>query len=121
MGILANFRVHKIINAVLSTPDMRDPGTAQAVATLKAMGSTAILQLIATLDRDRVPNLVQELLIALLRDNTLPLYVKELAHPNHRIVAGVTTILSVARTYNPCKRLNTSPMPSAPELPSLRS
>ena len=78
MGILANFRVHKTINAILSTPDMRDPGTAQAVATLKAMGSVAIPKLIATLDRDSVPSLVQELLIVLLRDNTLPLYVKEL-------------------------------------------
>jgi serine/threonine-protein kinase len=103
MGMFANFRIRKAINTLLSRSDQNDPEVAQAVAMLKAMGSTAIPKLIAVLDQSDPPALVKGQLIALLRDETLPLYVKELATTNHRIVAGVTDILSTAHTYNPCK------------------
>lgn len=103
MGMFANFRIRKAINTLLSGSDMNDAETAQAVAMLKAAGSAAIPKLIAALDRNSPPDLVKAQLIALLRDETLPLYAKELATTNHRIVAGVTDILCTARTYNPCK------------------
>ena len=101
MGVVANYRVKKSINLLLASPDVHNPQAAQALSYLKENGNIAIPRLIEALDNKHAPEVITELLTTFVRDDTLPLYVKELGNTNSQRVAGVANILAASKTYNP--------------------
>ena len=101
MGVVTSFKVRKSINLLLSSSSLHDPQVVQAISYLKEVGSSAIPKLLNTLENKHIPDVIKQLLTTLVRDDTLPLYVKELEHSNAQKVAGVANILSDAKTYNP--------------------
>jgi serine/threonine-protein kinase len=101
MGVISSFKVRKSINILLSSSNLYDPQVVQAIDYLKEVGPNAIPKLLDTLENKHAPNVIKQLLTMLVRDDTLPLYVKELGHSNAQKVAGVANILSDSNTYNP--------------------
>jgi hypothetical protein len=101
MGVITSFKVRKSINLLLSSSNLHDPQVAQAIAYLKESGHSAIPKLLDTLEKQHGSEAIAQLLTTLVRDDTLPLYVKELGHSNAQKVAGVANILSTSKTYNP--------------------
>lgn len=101
MGVVANLRIRKCINSLLASTDSTSPQATQAVTRLKEFGAPAIPKLIEALDGNHVPSIITNLLESFVRNDTLPLYVKELSSASSQIVAGVTRILSSSPNYNP--------------------
>jgi eukaryotic-like serine/threonine-protein kinase len=101
MGIISSFKVRKSINLLLSSSNLYDPQVVQAITYLKEAGPSAIPKLLDTLENKHTPDTIKQLLTMLARDDTLPLYMKELEHSNAQKVAGIANILSDSKTYNP--------------------
>ncbi|MEE9149998.1 MAG: HEAT repeat domain-containing protein, partial [Candidatus Tectomicrobia bacterium] len=101
MSLLDKYRIKKSIDTVISSPDSNNPETAQAIAKLKEFDRATIPKLIEVLASPTVPAPLIDLLASFVCNDTLQLYVKELGHSDHRVVAGVTRLLSTSRNFNP--------------------
>jgi len=101
MGVFTSLKVRKSINLLLSSSSLYDPQVVKTIDYLKEAGDSAIPKLLDTLENKHAPDVIKQLLTTLVRDDTLPLYVKELGNSNAQKVAGVANILSDSKTYDP--------------------
>jgi serine/threonine-protein kinase len=115
MGLLDKYKIKRAISVIHTSYGTNHAATSQAIAQIKELGSTAVPILIAALDQAQVPEPLMELLTSFLRDDTLPLYVKQFGSNNHRIVARITDILTTCRSYNPNKLIEFFATPHYPK------
>ena len=115
MGLLDKYKVKRAIGVIHTSHDANHAKTSEAITQIKELGSTAVPRLISALDQAHVPEPIMELLTSFLRDDTLPLYVKQLGSDNHRIVARITHVLTTSRSYNPNKLTEFFATPNFPK------
>ncbi|MDH5180801.1 MAG: HEAT repeat domain-containing protein [Gammaproteobacteria bacterium] len=100
MGLLKGFKVNKAIATLLeaqpNSPEARD-----AVAKLKQIGESAIPKLMDAMAESPPNSIIENLLLGLLDNKTLPNYVDGMADPDKRVVAGCMRILAASNRYDP--------------------
>lgn len=101
MGMLDTFRINKAITTLLSSSDVEGPQRAQAIKTLRHIGTPAIPKLIQALAKASPSDTMTDLLVTLLDNASLPLFCQGLRQQDPRILAGVVRVLSQGEKYDP--------------------
>src|SRR5262252_7824020 len=101
MKLLDQFRVKKWLAVLLATPDSTGPAQRQAMTRLAQIGRPAIPHLLQALGIVPTPTILIEFLTTRLNQVSLPYFVRGLSDRNPRVVAGIVTILSHSRGYDP--------------------
>ena len=101
MQLLDKFRVKKWLAVLLATPDATSPAQRQAMARLAQIGRPAIPHLLQALGSTPTPTRLIEFLTTRVNQASLPYFVRGLSNRNPRVVAGIVTILSHSRSYDP--------------------
>ena len=101
MQLLDKFRVKKWLAVLLATPDATSPAQHQAMARLAQIGRPAIPHLLQALGSTPTPTRLIEFLTTRVNQASLPYFVRGLSNRNPRVVAGIVTILSHSRGYDP--------------------
>jgi len=101
MKLLDKFRVKKWLTVLLATPDATCPEQRQAMTRLAQIGRPAIPHLLPALGSTPTPTVLIEFLTTRVNQASLPYFVQGLRDRNPRVVAGIVTILSHSRGYDP--------------------
>ncbi|HEC20615.1 MAG TPA: serine/threonine protein kinase, partial [Gammaproteobacteria bacterium] len=101
MSLLSGFQVNRAIATLLTEDAGATAEGKRALYKLKQIGEPAIPKLIEALGNAQNTATLEQLLVSLARNSTLPLYVAGLAHGDQRVVDGVTRVLTRATDYNP--------------------
>ncbi len=115
MKLLDTFRVKKWLTVLLATPDVTSPAQRQAVAKLAQIGRAAIPHLLPALGSTPTPTILVEFLTTRVNQASLPYFVRGLSDRNPRVVAGIVTILSHSRGYDPHSLLELFTDPKSPK------
>ncbi len=115
MALLDSFKVSKAINTLLDSDNPKDPDVVVAYSKLKQIGRPAVSKLIdALLDAPGNP-LVENLLVILLDNKSLPEYVDALAEPDRRLISSIAKILVQSNNYDPNSLLKQLDDPEIPK------
>ena len=115
MKLLDQFRVKKWLAMLLATPDATGPAQRQAMARLAQIGRSAIPHLLQALGNTPTSTILIEFLTTRVNPASLPYFVRGLSDRNPRVVAGIVTILSHSRGYDPHSLLELFIDPAAPK------
>src|SRR5947208_4407785 len=115
MKLLDKFRLKKWLAVLLATPDATSPAQRQAMARLSQIGRPAIPHLLPALGSTPTPTILVEFLTTRVNQASLPYFVRGLTDRNPRVVAGIVTILSHSRGYNPHSLLTLFADPTTPK------
>src|SRR5712691_3733589 len=115
MKILDKFRVKKWLAVLLATPDATSPAQRQAIARLAQIGRPAIPHLLPALGSTPTPTILIEFLTTRVNQASFPYFVRGLSDRNPRVVAGIVTILSHSRDYDPHSLLELFIDPTTPK------
>jgi len=115
MKLLDKFRVQKWLAVLLATPDAASPAQRQAMARLAQIGRSAIPYLLPALGSTPTPTILIEFLTTRVNQASLPYFVRGLSDRNPRVVAGIVTILSHSRGYDPHSLLELFIDPTTPK------
>jgi eukaryotic-like serine/threonine-protein kinase len=115
MKLLDKFRVQKWLAVLLATPDATGPAQRQAIERLAQIGRPAIPHLLPALGSTPTPTILIEFLTTRVNQASLPYFVQGLSDRNPRVVAGIVTILSHSRGYDPHSLLELFIDPTTPK------
>jgi eukaryotic-like serine/threonine-protein kinase len=115
MKLLDKFRVNKWLGVLLATPDATSPAQRQAMTRLAQIGRPAIPHLLPALGSTPTPTILIEFLTTRVNQASLPYFVQGLSDRNPRVVAGIVTILSHSRGYDPHSLLELFIAPTTPK------
>ena len=115
MKLLDKFRVKKWLAVLLATPDATSPAQRQAMARLAQIGRSAIPHLLQALGSTPTSTMLIEFLTTRVNQASLPYFVRGLSDRNPRVVAGIVTILSHSRGYDPHSLLELFIDPTTPK------
>jgi eukaryotic-like serine/threonine-protein kinase len=116
MAVFDGYRIKKSIEILLSSRNATGPEATEAVAKLKSIGKAAVPKVIDALAKTQTPELLLEVLTALLHNATLPLFMSHLSSHDPRIVTGVTSVLTQGKTYDPNQLLGLFTDPKVPKV-----
>jgi serine/threonine-protein kinase len=120
MKLLDTFRAKKWLAVLLATPDATSPAQRQALARLAQIGRPAIPHVLQALGSTPTPTILLEFLTARVNQASLSYFVRGLSDRNPRVVAGVVTILSRSRGYDPHSLLELFIDPTTPKAALVR-
>ncbi len=101
MSLLNGIKANKAIATLLDSGDPRDPDVVAAIARIKEIGRPAVARLIDALLDSPNNALVENTLITLLDNKSLPDYADALTDPDRNLVASVARILIRGAGYDP--------------------
>ncbi|MGE3540164.1 MAG: HEAT repeat domain-containing protein [Candidatus Tectimicrobiota bacterium] len=101
MKLLDKFRIKKCLDVLLATPEPGNPAQAQAIARLTQIGRPAIPYMLPALGHVPPSPVLLEFLTGRVDNVSLPDFVRGLTNRNPQVVAGVVTVLSRSRRYDP--------------------
>src|SRR5262249_58465693 len=101
MNLLKKSRVKKWLTVLWPPPDAPGPAQRQAITSLPQIGRPAIPHLLPALGSTPTPTILIEFLTTRVNQASLPCFVQGLSDRNPRVVAGIVTILSHSRGYDP--------------------
>jgi serine/threonine-protein kinase len=113
--LLDKFRVKKWLTVLLATLDTSSPAQRQALVKLTQIGQPAIPHLLPALGSTPTPTILVEFLTTRVNQASLPYFIQGLTDGNPRVVAGIVTILSHSRGYNPHRLLELFADPTIPK------
>jgi len=99
MSLLHSYKANKAISVILSS-NPASQQTKEALSRLKNIGPSAIPKLIEALAETDPHSPIENLLLAMLSNSTLPAYVEGLADDDKRIISSVMRILGTSDTYD---------------------
>ena len=99
MSLLHSYKANKAISVILSS-NPASQQTKEALSRLKNIGTSAIPKLIEALSETEPHTPIENLLLAMLSNATLPAYAEGLADEDKRIVSSVMRILGTSDTYD---------------------
>lgn len=100
MGLLDTYRIKKAI-AVSLAQDATESQQAHAMTVIERGGKRSIPRLIEAFSQAQSPTMITKMLLAFLHNDTLPVFIRGLSHTNPLVVAGVVSVLSQGKTYDP--------------------
>jgi len=103
MSFLANFRADRLIGQIKASTNILGTESQKAIASLKALGPSAIEPTLAALpDADKHATVAfVDVLAALASAKTFPTFVTALVEGSPRVIAGVAWALTSSRGYPP--------------------
>jgi HEAT repeat protein/tRNA A-37 threonylcarbamoyl transferase component Bud32 len=99
--LLSNYRTSKAIATLLSEQSITTPEGKQALQSLRKIGIPAIPKMIEALSTAQDAVVLENVLLGLVENKSLPFYLEALANPNQIIVSSITKILCKTDAYNP--------------------
>lgn len=115
MSLLDGFKVNKAIDILLDSGNPKDPEVISAYAKLKQIGRPAVNKLIdALIDAPGNP-MIENLLVTLLDNKSLPDYIDALAETDRHLVSSMAKILARGNTYDPNALLKLLDDPEIPK------
>ncbi len=99
MSLLHGYKTNKAISTILSSSSA-SLQTKEAVARLKNIGAPAIPKLIQALAETDPHSPIENILVSMLTNSSLPAYIEGLADDNKRIISSVMRILGTTDTYD---------------------
>lgn len=115
MSLLDGFKVNKAIDTLLDSGNPKDPEVISAYAKLKQIGRPAVNKLIDALLDVPGNQLIENLLVSLLDNKSLPDYIDALAETDRHLVNSMATILARSNTYDPNALLKLLDDPEIPK------
>jgi serine/threonine-protein kinase len=101
VSLLSGFQANRAIATILAEDAGATAEGKRALYKLKQIGEAAIPKLIEALENTQHTATLEQLLVGLVRNSSLPLFLVGLAHGDQRIVDGVTRVLKRAQDFNP--------------------
>lgn len=101
MRLLSGIQANRAIAAILSEDAAVTPEGKRALFKLKQIGEPAIPKLIEALGNTKNTTTLEQLLVSLVRSNTLVTFVTHLGNGDQRIVDSITQILKRSQDFNP--------------------
>lgn len=101
MSLLNGIKANKAIATLLESGDPRDPEVVAAIARIKDIGRPAVPRLIDALLDSPNNALIENTLVTLLDNKSLPDYADALTDPDRNLVASVARILIRGAGYDP--------------------
>jgi HEAT repeat protein len=114
MSLLDGFKANKAIDILLESDNPRDPDVISATSKLKQIGKSAVPKLIDALLDAPGNALIENLLLSLLDNKSLPEYLDALTEPDRHLVQSIAKILITSNKYD-CNNL--LPQLDDPEIP----
>lgn len=99
MSLLHSYKANKAISVILSSNPVSQQ-TKEAIARLKNIGPAAIPKLIEALAETEPHSPIENLLVSMLSNSSLPSYINGLADDDKRIISSVMRILGTSDTYD---------------------
>lgn len=99
MSLLHSYKANKAISIILSS-NPASQQTKEAVTRLKNIGPAAIPKLIEALAETEPHSPIENLLVSMLSNSSLPAYINGLADEDKRIISSVMRILGTSDTYD---------------------
>lgn len=115
MSLLSGLKTNKAIATLLENDDPRDAAVITALARLKQIGHSAVPHLIDALLDAPGNKLIEQLLLTLLDNKSLPEYVDALTDTNRNLVTSIARILATSNTYDPNTLLKQLDAPDVPK------
>ena len=100
MSLLGGFKTNKAISVLLNSTNPGSQETKDAITRVKDAGAPAIPKLIDALGNTQPHSVIENLLLSMLSDKTLPAYVDGLVSDNKHIVASLLRILARSESYD---------------------
>ena len=100
MSLLSGLKTNKAIATLLENDDPRDAAVITAFARLKQIGHSAVPHLIDALLDSPGNKLIEQLLLTLLDNKSLPEYVDALTDTNRNLVNSIARILATSNNYD---------------------
>jgi len=101
MSLFGSLNLGKAIDTIVSGNQVPAPELKEAMDKVKSTGTSAIPKLIEAFMDAPDSSHIENLLISLLNNKTLPHYVDGLADEDRRVVTGVMRVLAKGHTYDP--------------------
>lgn len=114
MSLLNSFKANKAITTLLDSGDPNDPAVISAVSKIKEIGRNAVPRLIDALLDSPGNKTIENLLLSLLDNKSLPEFVDGLADTHRGLVSSIARILATGSNYDPNHLL---PYLDDPEIP----
>ncbi|NOZ54916.1 MAG: protein kinase [Gammaproteobacteria bacterium] len=99
MSFLAGYQANKAIAALL-TNQSSSTVSKQALLKIKKIGAPAIPKLINALSNTKNTPVIENLLLGLLNNQSLPIYIAALANQNAKIVEGIARVITKSDNYD---------------------
>ena len=99
MSLLHSYKANKAISTILSS-NPASQQTKEALTRLKNIGQPAIPKLIEALAETDPHSPIENLLVSMLSNSSLPAYINGLADEDKRIISSVMRILGTSDTYD---------------------
>lgn len=100
MSLLSGLKTNKAISLLLNSSAPNSQEAKDAITKLKDVGAPAIPKLIDALANLQPHSTIENLLLSMLTDKTLPLYINGLTADNKHIVASLLRILARSESYD---------------------
>ena len=115
MSLLDGFKINKAIDLLVESDNPKDPDVIAAHSTIKKKGPRAVPKLIdALLDSPNNP-LIENLLLSMLDNKSLPEYIDALTDPDRQLVNSIAKILGSGTNYDPNPMLKLLDDPEIPK------
>ncbi len=101
MSLLNGLKINKAISTLLDSADPKDAAVISAIAKLKDIGRTAVPRLIDALAETPNNSAIENLLVSLLDNKSLPEYVDALTDNDRNLVTSLARILAHSTNYDP--------------------
>ncbi len=114
MSLLHGYKINKAISTIIES-DPASVQTKEAMARLKNIGPVAIPKLIQALSEMPPHSPIENLLVSMLTNSSLPAYIDGLADDDKRIISSVMRILGTTSTYDPNRLFDLFSDPNIPK------
>ncbi len=114
MSLLHGYKTNKAISTILSS-NSASSQTKEAIARLKNIGPSAIPKLIQALAETDPHSPIENILVSMLTNSSLPAYIEGLADDDKRIISSVMRILGTTDTYDPNRLFDLFSDPNIPK------
>jgi serine/threonine-protein kinase len=102
MGLFDNYRIRKAIETLLSARNVASPEVVQAIHKLQHLGQPAVSKLMEVLGTGKHHENVVSVLAAMVRNDTLPMYIDTLTNaPSRQVETGLLEALARGDKYDP--------------------
>lgn len=115
MGLWDAYKIKKALAVLLTAHDSANPQTAQALARLREIGRPALAKLVEALASAKNPELVEDVLVSFLDNETFAFFVTHLSHPHPQVAAGVIKVFVKGQHYDANRFLALLTDPKAPK------
>jgi serine/threonine-protein kinase len=101
MGFLDTYKVKKALAVLLTAQNPRSPQAVQAITRLREIGKPDLTKFIEAFSSAHNAEVIEELLVAFLDNDTFSFFAGQLTHANPQIASGMVQVFVKGTKYDP--------------------